>query len=353
MVTPRSGEGQKKEKNTTNFYVVMAEHARTTSSLPAKPSVQSTPLPPNASQKTSLFTSLALYLSRQADNPGRYLLEQLVYFLFGWVPTLVGIGLRGVFYRLILKMDGWAAIENNVRLRFANHIRLGAGAYLDQGVYLHACPAGIEIGANTIVMHGAVLHVYNFRGLPHAGIHIGQDSLIGEYTIIRGQGGVSIGDRVYTSPFTQLLAVNHIVSDPRRPFIEQGITAQGITVEDDVWLGANTVITDGVRIGQGAVVAAGAVVTHDVPAHTVVAGIPARVIRQITPDDPPPGWAGLLLSTHLQAVLIYFFAVSPRKSRSTPPLHLALVRSSQCQHYRWLSRLITKSTVSRKLCSAF
>lgn len=229
---------------------------------------------------------LGLYIQRQADGWGRYLLEQLLYFLFGWIPSVVGIGLRAVFYRLILKMNGWAAIESGVRLRFASNIRLGHGVYLDQGVYLHACPNGIEIGSNTIVMHGAVLHVYNFRGMPQSGIRIGHDSLIGEYSIIRGQGGVSIGDRVYTSPFTQLLAVNHIFDDPNRPFTEQGITAKGITVEDDVWLGAGAILTDGVRVGKGAVVAAGAVVTQDVPAHTVVAGVPARVIKQIDGSLP-------------------------------------------------------------------
>ena len=201
--------------------------------------------------------------------------------LFGWVPTLAGIALRAVLYRMILGMDGFAAIERNVRLRFASNIRLGNGCYLDEGTYIHACPGGVEIGANTLVMHGAVLHVYNFRNLPHAGIRIGRDSLIGEYTIIRGQGGVTIGDRVYTSPMTQIIAVNHVFDDPQRPFIEQGITAQGIVIEDDVWLGANVVVVDGVRIGKGAVVAASAVVTKDVPPHTVVAGVPATVIKII------------------------------------------------------------------------
>jgi acetyltransferase-like isoleucine patch superfamily enzyme/vacuolar-type H+-ATPase subunit F/Vma7 len=204
----------------------------------------------NPTSSRSKKAGLGLYIQRQADGWGRYLLEQLLYFLFGWIPGVVGIGLRAIFYRLILKMNGWAAIESGVRLRFASNIRLGHGAYLDQGVYLHACPNGIEIGSNTIVMHGAVLHVYNFRGMPQSGIHIGRDSLIGEYSIIRGQGGVSIGNRVYTSPFTQLLAVNHIFDDPNRPFTEQGITAKGITVEDDVWLGAGAILTDGVRVGQ-------------------------------------------------------------------------------------------------------
>jgi acetyltransferase-like isoleucine patch superfamily enzyme len=186
-------------------------------------------------------------------------------------------------------MRGWAAIENGVRLRFANYIQLAHGVYLDQGVYLHACPNGIEIGENTIVMHGAILHVYNFRDLPNAGIHIGKDCLIGEYNVIRGQGGVTIGDRVYTSPFTQIIAVNHVFNDPGVPFIEQGITAEGVTIGDDVWLGAGAIITDGVHIGEGAVVAAGAVVTKDVPAHTVVGGVPAKPIRVIDGSDIEKG----------------------------------------------------------------
>lgn len=234
----------------------------------------------------SMMKQLNLYLSRQASGFWRYWLEQLFYLLFGWIPSLVGIALRGIFYRLILDMDGWVAIENGVRLRFANYIRLGNGVYLDQGAYLHACPQGIEIGAGTIVMHGAILHVYNFRNMPHSGIKIGRDSLVGEYSVIRGQGGVTIGDRVYTSPFSQIIAVNHVFDDPSRPFVEQGITAEGIVIEDDVWIGAGAVITDGVRIGKGAVIAAGAVVTKDVPPHTVVGGVPARALKTIEPGQP-------------------------------------------------------------------
>ena len=228
-----------------------------------------------------MLNSIRLYLDRQASSLFRYCLEQFLYFLFGWIPTIIGIGLRGVFYRLILHMDGLAAIESRVRLRFADRIKLGHGVYLDEGVYLHACPQGIEIGTGTIVMHGAVLHVYNFRDLKRSGIKIGRDSLIGEYSVIRGQGGVQIGDRVYTSPFTQIIAVNHVFDDPNRPFVEQGITAEGIVIEDDVWLGSGAIITDGVRVGKGAVVAAGAVVTKDVPPHTVVGGVPAKPIKEI------------------------------------------------------------------------
>lgn len=237
-------------------------------------------------KSTGLFSHLQLYILRQASSPGRYLLEQSLYFLLGWIPTVIGIGLRGLCYRLIVRMDGVGAIEAGVRLRFADQIHLGRNVYLDEKVYLHACPQGIAIGDNSFVMHGAVLHVYNFRNLPHAFIRIGQDSLIGEYNVLRGQGGIRIGDRVYTSPLVQLLAVNHLYSDPDRPMVEQGITAQGIVVEDDVWIGAGAIVTDGVRIGKGAVVAAGAVVTKDVPPRTVVGGVPARVIKAIEPEAP-------------------------------------------------------------------
>lgn len=241
------------------------------------------------SQKTP---GLTLYLSRQADNVWRYVGEQTLFALIGWLPTVIGIGLRNILYRLIMDIKGVVAIEKNVRLRFANHIHLSNGVYLDEQSYLHACPNGIRIGENSIVMHGAILHVYNFRQMPHSGITIGRDSLVGEYTVIRGQGGVTIGDRVYTSPFTQIIAVNHVFADPGRPFVEQGITAEGIVIEDDVWLGASAVITDGVRIGKGAIVAAGAVVTKDVPPYTVVAGVPARPVRQIDGSDSQMGKPG-------------------------------------------------------------
>lgn len=227
------------------------------------------------------MNTLQLYLSRQASNIGRYALEQFLQGLVGWMPTIAGIGLRAFVYRLMMHIEGIVAIEKNVRIRFADNVRLAKGVYLDEGVYLHACPGGIEIGENTLVMHGAVLHVYNFRGLPHAGIRIGRESLVGEYTVIRGQGGVTIGDRVYTSPLVQIVAVNHVFDDPARPFVEQGITAQGIVIEDDVWIGSGAVVCDGVRVGKGAVIAAGAVVTENVPPHTVVGGVPARIIRQI------------------------------------------------------------------------
>lgn len=235
----------------------------------------------------SMMSQIRLYLDRQATSPARFVLEGLIQASLSWVPGLTGLGLRAIAYRIMMNLKGWVAIERGVRLRFANMIELHNSVYLDENTYLHACSQGIRIGPRTRVMHGSVLHVYNFRDLPNAGIWIGEDSLIGEYNVIRGQGGVTIGDRVYTSPHTQVIAVNHVFDDPDLPFIEQGITAEGIVVEDDVWIGSGAIITDGVRIGRGSVVAAGAVVVQDVDAHTVVGGVPAKMIRGI--DGAPRG----------------------------------------------------------------
>jgi acetyltransferase-like isoleucine patch superfamily enzyme len=235
----------------------------------------------SAETKTTPLDGLRLFLVRQASSPGRYIYEQTVLILFGWLPTILGILIRGLVYRFILGMRGWAAVENGVRIRYANQIELGNGVYIDQGVYLHACPSGIHIGPDSIIMHGSILHVYNFRSMPHSGIWIGKGSLVGEYNVIRGQGGVHIGDRVYTSPFVQIIAVNHVFADPETPFVDQGITAVGIQIKDDVWIGSGAIITDGVTIGEGAVIAAGAVVTKDVDPHTVVGGVPAKLLKVI------------------------------------------------------------------------
>src|ERR1700693_5621970 len=100
----------------------------------------------------NLIQGLQLYLNRQATSVWRYCFEQAIVSALGWIPTVIGVAVRAVLYKLLLRMDSYAAIENNVRLRFCDNITLGKGVYLDQGVYLHACPNGIQLGANTLVM---------------------------------------------------------------------------------------------------------------------------------------------------------------------------------------------------------
>ena len=231
-----------------------------------------------------MLGDLRYYTQGQASTLRRYLLQETVTSLCSWVPGLVGIALRGLAYRAISRMTGFAAIEPGVRLGYAENIQLGRNVYLDQGVYLHACPGGIQIEDDAFIMHNAELHVFNFRKLPHAFIRVGQRSFVGESVVIRGQGGVDIGNAVLIGPGAKILAVNHNYGDPDLPILDQGIRAEGIVVEDGAWIGAGALVLDGVRIGKNAVVGAGAVVTKDVPANCIAVGVPARVIETALPE---------------------------------------------------------------------
>jgi acetyltransferase-like isoleucine patch superfamily enzyme len=236
---------------------------------------------PGAAEAAAQRGPLRYHVEAQSTGLGRYILEQTLFSFLQGIPGLAGIGLRALAYRLILRSDGPPVVEDHVRLCQPANIHLGRQVYLDHGVYLHACPQGIFIGDETFVMHGSVLHVYNFRDLPHAGIWVGRNCFIGDRCIIRGQGGVWIGDFVLLAPNVQMLAVNHLFDVPSRPIIQQGITAQGIVVEEGAWIGAGATLLDGVRVGAGAVVGARAVVTQDVPPRTLAAGAPARVVRTL------------------------------------------------------------------------
>ena len=113
------------------------------------------------------------------------------------------------------------------------------------------------------------------------------DVIIGDYTRIGLHstiiGPVCIGNHVNLAQGITITALNHNFSDVTKRIDEQGITTKPVVIKDDVWIGANAVVLPGVTIGSHAVVAAGAVVTHDVPDNTVVGGVPAKVIST-TPE---------------------------------------------------------------------
>lgn len=111
------------------------------------------------------------------------------------------------------------------------------------------------------------------------------DVIIGDYTRIGLHstviGPVTIGNHVNLAQGITVTALNHNFSDPSLPIDVQGISTMPVVIEDDVWIGANAVILPGVRIGRHSVVAAGAVVTRDVPSGSLVAGVPATVKKRI------------------------------------------------------------------------
>ena len=108
---------------------------------------------------------------------------------------------------------------------------------------------------------------------------IGNHTRIGLHNTIIGP--VKIGNNVNLAQGITVTALNHNFTDPNKKIDEQGVSTNPVTIGDDIWIGANAVILPGVNIGNHSVVAAGAVVTKDVPAHTLVAGVPARIIKEI------------------------------------------------------------------------
>ena len=108
---------------------------------------------------------------------------------------------------------------------------------------------------------------------------IGDHTRVGLHNTIIGP--VRIGNHVNLAQGITITALNHNFSNAEKRIDEQGVCTTPIVLEDDIWIGANAVILPGVTIGQHSVVAAGAIVTKDVPPHSLVAGVPAKVIRQI------------------------------------------------------------------------
>lgn len=108
---------------------------------------------------------------------------------------------------------------------------------------------------------------------------IGDHTRIGLHNTIIGP--VTIGQHVNLAQGIVVTALNHNYSIPDQRIDQQGVTTADVTIGNDCWIGANAVILPGVTIGEHSVVAAGAVVTKDVPSHSLVAGVPARIIKQI------------------------------------------------------------------------
>lgn len=108
---------------------------------------------------------------------------------------------------------------------------------------------------------------------------IGDHTRIGLHNTIIGP--VTIGNQVNLAQGITVTALNHNFTDPNKRIDEQGVSTTPVVIEDDIWIGANAVILPGVTIGHHSVVAAGAVVTKNVPPHSLVAGVPAKVIKQI------------------------------------------------------------------------
>jgi acetyltransferase-like isoleucine patch superfamily enzyme len=120
------------------------------------------------------------------------------------------------------------------------------------------------------------------------GIKIGDNVGIGEFAYIGGAGGVEIGSDTIIGQYFSVHPENHVFTDPTRLFREQGVSRSGIKIGANCWIGAKVTILDGVTIGANSVIAAGSVVTNSFPAHTLIGGVPARLLRNLNSREIHP-----------------------------------------------------------------
>jgi acetyltransferase-like isoleucine patch superfamily enzyme len=195
--------------------------------------------------------------------------------------------LRGAWLSCRCKRLVPCFVGRNVRLRFARQIEIGRYATIGDGSILSGLGrGGLFIGSRANVGAYSRLVVGTDIARPGSYIHIGDDCGLGEYSSVGGSGGVAIGKNTIIGQYFSAHPETHNFADITRPIREQGTTRKSIDVREDCWLGARVTVLSGVTIGRGCVVAAGAVVTRDVPPYSIAAGIPARVIgRRGGSDD--------------------------------------------------------------------
>lgn len=138
---------------------------------------------------------------------------------------------------------------------------------------------GFELGHHVGMHMGTFVWFFGPRQIRTDGVRIGRNARINRNCTIDARSGLIIGDNVSLSPEVMILAGSHDVNDPKFSDVPGPVA-----IEDHVWIGARATILGGVTVGRGAVIAAGSVVTKDVPPLTIVAGIPAKPIATRDPD---------------------------------------------------------------------
>lgn len=185
------------------------------------------------------------------------MLKKIFFFItYIWPEALGGCKLRKIVYRKTLKKLGKNVIFADL-IKITNH-------------------KNISIGSKTSFLQGSFLHAHN-RGR----IEIGNNCSFNTNVILGASedGKIKIGSNCLVGPNVVFRAADHNFSDKKKPINSQGHKKGTITVGNNVWIGANCVVTRNTNIGNGCVVGAGSVVTRDLPAFTVCCGVPAKPIR--------------------------------------------------------------------------
>jgi acetyltransferase-like isoleucine patch superfamily enzyme len=180
-------------------------------------------------------------------------------------------------YPLVLGRVGRNVVFGvNVTIRHPHKIAIGDNVVIDDLCCLDAKGSdnrGIAIGEGVFIGRNTILSCKN------GDIVIDDHANIGFNCEIFSASRVRVGKSILMAAYTYLVGGDHLYDRVDIPVLEQGRTARGIDVDDNVWLGTHVVVTDGSRIGRDAIVGAGAVVVGEIPAFAIATGIPAKVVR--------------------------------------------------------------------------
>lgn len=176
--------------------------------------------------------------------------------------------------------DRWRLVESGCSIRHRRFLTIGAGSVLEHGARLTCLSRnGIHIGKRVTVGKYSLIECTSVLWNLGEGLRVGDGSSIGDYSFIGCAAGVTIGANVLMGQRVSFHSQNHNFDDVTRPIREQGVTSSPIVIGDNCWLGAGSIVLSGVEIGAGSVVAAGSVVNRSFGPNSVLAGVPARLVR--------------------------------------------------------------------------
>jgi acetyltransferase-like isoleucine patch superfamily enzyme len=227
-------------------------------------------------QRRSKFRRYSdLFVGRPGVGP--WLKYELVTMLSSALPGALGLLLRSKLYPRLLGASGRnVTFGVNVTLRHPHKIFIGDNVVIDDGCCLDAKGTsnhGITIGSGVFVGRNTILSCKN------GDIVLEDHANVGFNVEIFSAARVRVGRNVLIAAYTYLVGGDHLYDRVDLPVLHQGRTARGIDVDENVWLGAHVVVTDGAAIGRDAIIGAGAVVTGEVPPFHIATGVPAKVIR--------------------------------------------------------------------------
>ena len=189
--------------------------------------------------------------------------------------------LRGFILKLKLKhSEGLIFLGRGCIVTNCNKIRVGRTITIGNNVRINALSKeGIVLGNNVSILDNTIIECTGVLRNLGEKLIIGNNVGIAQNCFIQVRGTVEINDNVILGPYVKIFSENHNFQRLDLPIKEQGETRLNVKIGNDVWLGANSTILGGVTIGSGSIIAAGAVVTKDLPPFSIAAGVPAKIIN--------------------------------------------------------------------------